>query len=303
MDNFNGKVAGGICFCCLAVVSLILVLVSFASIEVTEYGLNYSWVANSIEEKGYDSGRYFTGLGHHFIKFPSTVVTIQFSDESDSDATTLHSRSKDGLEVELELSFQYQINLEDLPKLYHKFGMAYHETFVLMATDELALRATSYTGKEMIVKRTEVGNVFEGNLTLVMKAQGYVDCVNFQLRAVGLPTEYDNEIRKTEVKKQDILTATAEYNKSEIDQKTNVTKAHNDSQAILLRSNATAQGKLLDMNAYVKQFTLNQRLQAESSVDIQKHFGQEKQFLEYLRTRVVRDHPEANSIVALSQEL
>ena len=56
--------------------------------------------------RGYSAGRYFLGLGHHFVRFPATVKTIQFASTPDSDAGMLKSRTLDGLEVELEVSFQ-----------------------------------------------------------------------------------------------------------------------------------------------------------------------------------------------------
>jgi hypothetical protein len=44
-------------------------------------------------------------VGHSFIKFPKTLLTIEFSDEKNADYVTLHSRTNDGLEVNLEISY------------------------------------------------------------------------------------------------------------------------------------------------------------------------------------------------------
>ena len=48
-------------------------------------------------------GIYFIGVGHHFIKFPRTVQTIEFSKESKLGG--IKSRTQEGLEVNLEISF------------------------------------------------------------------------------------------------------------------------------------------------------------------------------------------------------
>ena len=48
-------------------------------------------------------GIYFIGVGHYFLKFPRTVQTIEFS--KDTKNWLIKSRTNDGLEVNLEISF------------------------------------------------------------------------------------------------------------------------------------------------------------------------------------------------------
>lgn len=51
------------------------------------------------------AGLHFLGIGHYFIKFPKTVQTIEFSNSTSTGA--LYSRSSDGIELSMEISFQY----------------------------------------------------------------------------------------------------------------------------------------------------------------------------------------------------
>jgi hypothetical protein len=53
------------------------------------------------------SGLHFLGIGHSFIKFPINVQTIEFSKEASANQSPISSRTLDGLEVILEISFQY----------------------------------------------------------------------------------------------------------------------------------------------------------------------------------------------------
>lgn len=48
---------------------------------------------------------YFLGVGHTFIEFPKSVITVDFSSEKGADYPPLNSRTSDGLEVEIEVSF------------------------------------------------------------------------------------------------------------------------------------------------------------------------------------------------------
>jgi hypothetical protein len=63
------------CGCCLLAVASIGVLVffSYASLDAAEYGLDYSSITKTIDNKYYGSGYHFLGFGHSFIRYPSTV--------------------------------------------------------------------------------------------------------------------------------------------------------------------------------------------------------------------------------------
>jgi len=122
----------------------------------------------------------------------------------------------------------------------------------------------------------------------------------FQLRAVSLPSAFEQAIQETEVKKQDIQTAQAEYDNQEVQMKTAVLQTQQQAKSIALQANATAQSTLLNMQAYVEQFKLTQKLQAETFAPLyQKLQNNESLLLEYMRARTLRDHPDHLSIVSV----
>lgn len=61
-----------------------------------------------MDRKAYIGGIHFLGVGHSFIKYPKTVQTIEFSNERTANGPSIGSRTNDGLEVILEISFQYK---------------------------------------------------------------------------------------------------------------------------------------------------------------------------------------------------
>jgi hypothetical protein len=85
----------------------ILLILGFSVLEATEYGLDYSWVSKNVDRKIYENGLHFLGIGHSFIRFPKMVQTIEFSKERSANQGPIQSRTLDGLEVVLEISFQY----------------------------------------------------------------------------------------------------------------------------------------------------------------------------------------------------
>lgn len=271
----------------------------FRSLEYTELGLNYSLLANSVEERGYSSGRYYLGIGHGFIKFPATVQTIQFANEADSVGPMLRSRTSDGLEVQLEVSFQYQLNASDIHGLYMAFGLDYEKVFITLAMDMVTALATNYNATAFFNDRITIGMDMEDQLKQTFGQVAHAQVPFFQLRSVDLPADFEHAIQDTEVKKQDIQTAMAERENQEVVMETKVLQAQQKAQEIAFQANASAQDVILQANAYVAQFSLSQQLQAQSLQPIYDDFfkGSEDQFMEYLQVRTLRNHPDTNSIV------
>lgn len=84
--------------CCLTVIVVIIfVSLSISSLPVNTFGLDYSPITKTISEQTYDSGFHFIGFMHKFLEYPSSTMTLEFSDEASADRGQIESRSKDGL--------------------------------------------------------------------------------------------------------------------------------------------------------------------------------------------------------------
>mmetsp|Transcript_57759 Transcript_57759/g.122871 ORF Transcript_57759/g.122871 Transcript_57759/m.122871 type:complete len:336 (+) Transcript_57759:154-1161(+) len=287
---------------CCGILAIVLFFCTFRSLEYTELGLNYSLFSNSIEDKGYTAGRYYLGLGHGFVRFPSTVQTIQFSSEHDSVGPLLRSRTSDGLEVELEVSFQYQLNSSELHTLYHDFGQDYERVFVTSAMDLITTMATHYNATAFFNDRLAISLDMEMELKDSFNELANTNIPFFQLRSVELPADFESAIQDTEVKKQDIQTAEAERQNQEVSMQTKVLQAQQKAQEIALQAAADSESIELQAEAYVKQFTLSQNLQAASLQPIFNTHLQKKEsdFLDYLQVRTLRNHPDSQSVVNLA---
>lgn len=91
-----------ICCACtiVALVSVgLLTLFSFSSLDAMEYGLDYNSIVKTIDPNPFSSGYHFLGFGHKFIKFPSTVQSMEFSNERSSTRPPILSRTDDGLMI------------------------------------------------------------------------------------------------------------------------------------------------------------------------------------------------------------
>lgn len=273
--------------------------------------MNYSLLTRKVEKKTYTSGRYWISPFNYFIKFPSIVRTIQFSDsqlQSDlapdeyGDAL-LRSRTHDGLDVSVELSFQYQLAPSTLYTLYTELGPGamFHNTFVRVAIDKLTEMATKFTANEFFIDRTEIGKAMESGLKKDFEQWLYSTIFSFQLRAVGLPTEFEDAIQLTEVKKQDVQVANAEQNSTHVSLDTQLMQAKRRTKIKLNKGEAVAASTILAVNADIAQYNATQIKSANGySGIISSLGGKEQDLLAYMQARVLRDHASEKTTIGLS---
>merc|ERR1740121_3204255 len=179
-----------------------------------------------VDPEPFASGRYWISPFNHFVRFPAIVKTIQFSDSTmQSDLHSdeqgdklLRSRTKDGLDVFIELSFQ--------------------------------------------------------------------------LRSVGLPTDFEDAIQETEVMKQDVRVAQAEQSSTKVSLETQLMQAKRRTQVAASQAQAKAKSLMLANSADIAQYNIMQEKSADSYAGIlEKLDSKEPDMLAYMETRVLRDHP------------
>jgi len=281
------------------------------SVEITEYGLSANMITRKVDPNPYLSGRYWIGPWCSFIKFPSVVKTIQYSDAKMQDdlgmdeqgEPMLRSRTSDGLDVTIELSFQYQLHQEKLFSLYTTFGAGreFHDLFVRVAIDRLTEIATEYTANEFFIDRTRIGKNMEKLLKDDFEARLYATIFSFQLRSVGLPDEFEKAIQKTEVMKQDVQVAQAEQISNKVGLETQLMQANRRVKVKANVAEGFAQSVMLQNTADIEQFTATQEKAAESYKSVLANLDdKEGELLAYVQSRVLRDHISEKVTLGLS---
>lgn len=204
---------------------LILILTSFRTLEVNEIGLDYSGITKTIDKQLYTSGIHFLGVGHSFIKYPTTVQTFEFSKQKGSDSASVRSRTKDGLEVELEISFQYLFISTQLYNMYMKFADNYKTPCQKIAIDILTDVATMYIASQFFFDKEKISGFMQKELNSTFSEYCFATVDYFQLKSIDLPDDYERAIQETEVKRQDIHRAEAEKMSMQIGLETKVKQA------------------------------------------------------------------------------
>lgn len=302
-------ICGG-CACVSLNVLILFLLLGVSSVEIGQMALNYSSLKQRAEPVAYSSGRYFIGPFNHFIRFPSVVTTVQFADpDSTSDLSEmergedlLRSRTADGLDVSLEISFQYQLNATRLHDLYVTLDEAphFHDVYVRIAVDRLTQLATEFTATHFFRERTKIGDAMQADLEQKFEEELFANVVSFQLRSVHLPDDFEDAIQETEVTKQDLQVALAEQNATRVEMQTELLKAQKSQMVTSNQAQARAQSTMLANTADIAQYTATQHRATDGYVEILEALDDDgAEALRYMQARVLRDHPSDKTLVGL----
>lgn len=135
---------------------------------------------------------------------------MDFSSEKDATMPPIDCRTKDGLNLNIEFSFQYRVLPEKIYDIYVKYGDELQTILLRIAIDSISDVGTQYTAYDFFSKRKEISQSMSFQLNSRLQKDVYVEVVFFQLKSVNLPDDYENAIQATEVTKQGILKAQAE---------------------------------------------------------------------------------------------
>eukprot|EP00397_Hematodinium_sp_SG-2012_P035565 GEMP01038271.1.p1 GENE.GEMP01038271.1~~GEMP01038271.1.p1 ORF type:complete len:312 (+),score=39.68 GEMP01038271.1:223-1158(+) len=283
--------------------SLLIFILSWSVLEYTELGLDYNAITRSINEDPYGPGRHFLGFGHSFIKFPSTVQNVQFSAQGTRpDSQPLRSRTSDGLEISLEISFQYQLQVMGIYAMYMFYGSTYDKVFVRMAMDLLTISATKHPAKDFFANRTVIAANMETALRQRFE-QEQILIPLFQFQSVQLPgnsTKFEQAIRDTQVADQKIKRSKATQEMRIVEFETGVIKAQKNVEIVMQEAYAQKRGIELQNDAFVAQYNKTQILTAAGFQAVRRAFGTDVHlFLDYVKLRSLRDHPSKRTTFAI----
>jgi regulator of protease activity HflC (stomatin/prohibitin superfamily) len=228
---------------------------AFDTVGYNEYALNQDGISQEIEDKVYEKGFYHIGIFNHFIKFPKTVQTIDFKD-----SYPLNSRTKDGLLINVRLSFQYRLRKADILILYGTFALDYEARFIGQARTSLRDVTSNYNAIEFFNNRTIIGDrMFEYLITELDEM--FADVVYFQLREIDLPDEFEEALKQVQIAQQQYQIALYEQQAAIVNAETAIIEAQANANITILTAEAEAEAYIINMEAQAT--ALNITLTAE----------------------------------------
>jgi len=204
MGHDNIPQCGRVCAALTALVSVILFILSWGTVDPRQYAIVYDTNFREVDPTVWNNGRFFTGLGRWFVKFPRGLVTIEFMtpratiyDEGRMAAyEALSCWTENGQQVDVELSLQVRIIPEKVMELYMQWETFPMALWHLQATVARTIKDASVTiPTELFFQdREAVKRVFVAAVHSAMDDMGYYDLIDFQLRQIILPHKFEQAI-------------------------------------------------------------------------------------------------------------
>ncbi|MHA1150754.1 MAG: SPFH domain-containing protein [Promethearchaeota archaeon] len=265
---------------------LSIIAVSFESVGYNEFALKQNILTKEIEHKVYEEGFYTTGPLYTFIKFPSTWRTIEFSEANDSSDSAIHTRTEDGLDLVVEISFQYRLVKEEILELYEEYGTNYEAYIINIARGVLRDVAGEYDALEFFYNRSTIALAMVDALVskeMILKVQ----MGEFQMRKIDLPDNFEKAIEDVEIAKQEIKIAEYQQQAAVIRAKTLIIEAQAQMNITIIEAEATAEALNITLTAEgIALFELASTIGFNTT-----------ELLTFLWIRAIEEHDEAYLII------
>lgn len=205
------------CSACGMLLGVILLTMSFETLTPLEAGIRVNFINSQIlaADKPYTAGRHAIGILYNFIKYPSTLQTVEFTDNPltdmdgdyiEADGPAITAATSGGQTVRLEISFQYRLMLTQLEPLYRKYEKNYHTRFVTTSSTAIREISTRYETIDYFTDREAIAKVMHAAINVRLQ-EYYAVVVHFQLRRIDVPTLTERTILEKLTKAQGVFEA------------------------------------------------------------------------------------------------
>merc|ERR1719502_1505814 len=200
----TGGYACGGCTCAGLITMIVLLSISFQTLDQLDFGLNYNSIGETIEQEVYEqAGLYCLGVAHSFIRYPKTIQTMEFILE---DNDRLQTRTSDGLPVKLSISFQWRYDPGQLLKNYQTYRGGERYVYENVAKATIANVATNFSAYTFFNDKQGIATSMQIELTAIFSQRLFAQVDAFQITQVELPSDFQNAILDTIQAKQNITT-------------------------------------------------------------------------------------------------
>jgi len=192
----------------------------------------------------YDPGRYFVGLGHGFVSFPTAVQESQQS---------MTCRSLDGMTITLTFSYQWQLDkdIDSIFGLWSKFGdeiSAYQTAFDKVSSETVRNVASEYSSIQFFFNRSEITTAMGVAMTTSLETLG-ATVPSFQLLNFDLPQAFSDALTSTQNVRSTITRVQTQQQQTVIQASQMVATAQQDASIVVVKAQAAAQSYVLQKQA------------------------------------------------------
>ncbi|KAL0230793.1 hypothetical protein PCE1_004348 [Barthelona sp. PCE] len=282
---------GSCCIFVSVILAVVLIISSFSVVDLGNVAFTYNSVTGRVDfVNKYVEGRHLIGFYKSFISFPTVKRNIDFSDSQ-----SIGCRSIDGLQLDLELSFRYNLDTSKLEEVYDMFMLNYETYYYVSARDTIRDVCSNFTAIAAIRNRsttaiqmeTALSNAFSGS-------HAFVD--NFQLNNIVLPVAYSAAIDEIAEALQNILKVKEEQVARLVEAETEVLNANYNKNIAINQANAEAKSILTTAAAEASSIKGVVNATANAHESLKQNFFDDEDFLRYIQVDVLSEHDSSKLV-------
>mmetsp|Transcript_70795 Transcript_70795/g.166122 ORF Transcript_70795/g.166122 Transcript_70795/m.166122 type:complete len:356 (-) Transcript_70795:95-1162(-) len=258
------------CACCSVFwFAFILLVFPLSFVEVSR--LNYALAKDSVTgvvdmETVWTEGRYYLGFWTEAILFPSTLRTIEFSEEKPEEEvqhlSVLRSRDMDGKRIYLDVSVQYLLMQDKVGNIYNEMLTFYEDIYISELRDQLSKACNRFAIEDAWLNYTQVIDLMTEACTQALSTY-HATCWGLQLWGIRLEPKFEAALIRTQVRKQGqrteenrkrhtVVRAETEVRLAEFRKNKTIIEADGEAQRYLIQQEALATAEANYMDAQAK---------------------------------------------------
>ena len=244
-------ITSGVVFGVAALLTIILVPASLRDVEFDELAVHYDDLTKIVDKnKVLEEGRHVLLPQSKLFKFKRTLQTIDLSGENEINCLT-----KEGLNMALDITTQYQIIKEKLFDIFEEYGEEeYWVTYVRSVTrDTIKDVCSEFTGEDFFFRRGDIEQQMSQQLvSAYSQSNAYATSELVQLRNVMHPSSYEKANQGKQETEQEKDRVLSEREQKLTDIQTELLKAEADAEIKLTRAQGQADAKISEANELAK---------------------------------------------------
>jgi len=299
-------------------ITLIVVLNSFDTVEPTEFGLAKNTFTGEVDlETVYDGGRYMTGVTKRFLKFPATYVTLSFgpngpgrgkkaTGDTLDEWSSIGARSGSdgdgssggGQPVEISLAFTYHFRREWVPQVFEKFGQRWESSFLRFAQQEITNVAQQYTPRQFWEERRTIERAMHDAVNASLVKQGHVTVPTLQLRHTGFLSSYEQTITNIQLQEQLKVTKSYQLDVTRVLKQVDLLQSTTDAEIAVINAEADRQKQVIEGAAEAEALKIEQNVKANMYAKLTQHLSWgTPEFLRYIKMKALNEQETQKKVV------
>ncbi len=271
---------------------------SLSKVDSTEIAIRKNFFTGRTDlETKYEEGLHWIGFSYTLIKFPRTAQLVTFNEGQDATDSVLTARTKDGLAIEIDVSFNYMLNIEDLDKLYMTYIEDYEHTYILTARSVLRDAVSAYTAIQFFEMRQNITIHMRETLDTALN-EIYARIKDFQMTRFDLPDDFENALEQVQVAQQQYEIALHNQKAALVEAETQIFLAQKMAEQLLIEANASAEAFLIQMRAQAEALNITVTVEAEMLKYLADTLGlNSTELLAYLWIQAILEHNSSLLII------